>query len=79
MTDAPLFILSPHHGVNDRSITHVENVIPQRKQADHLINLYWENIHPIEPFIDREHFTRLYQSIFAGDSLALTNAFLLVV
>jgi hypothetical protein len=40
VTDGPSFVLSPRHGVKNRSIGHVKNVLPQRKQADYLINLY---------------------------------------
>lgn len=45
---------------------HVENVLPPRKHADHLVGIYWEYIHPLEPLVDKRAFSRSYRDHFAG-------------
>lgn len=69
MTDAPLFGSLPRRQVADGNSHHVENVLPQRKHADHLIDIYWRHIQPVEPFLEQERFYRSYQAMFAGGSL----------
>jgi hypothetical protein len=66
MTDAPLFGLLPRHQINDSSVYHEDNVLPSRKHANYLIEIYWRHIQPLEPFLDRERFFHSYQALFAG-------------
>ncbi|TEA13686.1 Sorbicillinoid biosynthetic cluster transcription factor sor3 [Colletotrichum sidae] len=44
-------------------------VLPARKQADHLMDLYWYYVDPLYPFLDRQKFEHSYQALFAGTSL----------
>ncbi|KAH0435766.1 C6 transcription factor [Colletotrichum camelliae] len=44
-------------------------VLPARKQADHLMDLYWYYVDPLYPFLDRQRFDHSYRALFAGTSL----------
>nr|XP_036586895.1 C6 transcription factor [Colletotrichum truncatum]KAF6797452.1 C6 transcription factor [Colletotrichum truncatum] len=44
-------------------------VLPARKQADHLMDLYWYYVDPLYPFLDRQRFEHSYRALFAGTSL----------
>jgi hypothetical protein len=66
MSDAPLFG-SLHHGVAQSNFNNTDNVLPQRKHADFLVNTYWHYIQSIEPFLDQEQFSVSYQALFAGE------------
>ena len=69
MTDAPLFGLLPRPQVTDNNNHHVDHLLPTRKQADHLVDMYWRHIQPLEPFLDPERFPRSYQALFSGSPL----------
>jgi hypothetical protein len=69
MTNGPLFGLLSPHKPSSGSFYHVDNVLPPRKQADQLLELYWQHIQPLEPILDEERFSRSYQALFAGTSL----------
>jgi len=69
MADAPLFGLLYRHQPPDNSVSSVDNVLPPRKHADYLMDLYWRYIQPLEPFLEQEQFTRSYQALFAGTSI----------
>ncbi|KAK1984184.1 hypothetical protein LZ30DRAFT_748053 [Colletotrichum cereale] len=43
-------------------------VLPTRKQADHLMGLYWYYVDPLYPFLDRQSFEHSYRALFAGTS-----------
>ncbi|KAF9869297.1 C6 transcription factor [Colletotrichum karsti] len=47
----------------------VDYVLPARKQADHLMDLYWYYVDPLYPFLDRQRFEHCYHALFAGTSL----------
>lgn len=68
MTDAPLFGLLPCRYISSAEASAIEQVLPPRKQADYLMNIYWHHIHPIEPFLDDERFRRFYRALFEGTS-----------
>jgi len=69
LTNAPLFgLLSPHR-ISSGAVHHVDNVLPPRKQADRLMDLYWQHIQPLEPILDEERFSHSYQALFVGTSL----------
>ena len=74
MTDAPLFKLDLRRDAFDNRTSQYTNlVLPQRKHADHLVELYWQHIYPLEPFLDRQQFPRAYQALFAGEPLDSAN------
>lgn len=64
-TDVPLFgvLGQPQAAPNDPN---VENVLPPRKHADYLVDIYWRHIFPLEPFLDRRSFYQSYQALFEG-------------
>ncbi|KAK4042018.1 hypothetical protein C8A01DRAFT_44909 [Parachaetomium inaequale] len=65
MKDAPLFDLrlAPQPGGT------IDSVLPQRRHADRLVDLFWQHIQPLEPMLDRGLFTRSYEALFAGHPL----------
>lgn len=70
MTDAPLFggeIKRIH--INDNIAHGADNVLPSRKQADHLISLYWKHLESIEPLFDEVAFHHSYQLLSDGKDL----------
>ncbi len=69
MTNAPFFGFHYRRQVTDNDIPHVNNVLPPRKHADHLMDIYWRYIQPLEPLLEQEHFSHSYQALFAGTSL----------
>ena len=48
-------------------------VLPPRKLADKLINVYWEYVHPIYPFLHKPNFTTIYNDIWAGGELSSSS------
>ncbi|KZL71544.1 fungal specific transcription factor [Colletotrichum tofieldiae] len=44
-------------------------VLPPRKQADHLMDLYWYYVDPLYPFLDQQRFEHSYRALFAGTSI----------
>jgi hypothetical protein len=69
MTDAPLFGLLSRPRVADSTANSVDNVLPPRKHADHLMDLYWRHINHLDPFLHQEQFSHSYQALFAGSPL----------
>ncbi|KAF7552841.1 hypothetical protein G7Z17_g4013 [Cylindrodendrum hubeiense] len=47
----------------------VSYVLPPRRQADHLMELYWYYVDPLYPFLDRQRWTCAYNAIFAGTAI----------
>ncbi|KAF4984053.1 hypothetical protein FZEAL_666 [Fusarium zealandicum] len=41
-------------------------VLPPRRQADHLMELYWFYVDPLYPFLDKKRWTHAYNAIFSG-------------
>jgi hypothetical protein len=41
----------------------LDYVLPTRKTADSLMSLYWELVHPLYPFVDREGMYTVYESL----------------
>jgi hypothetical protein len=68
MTDAPLFGPLSRHQATDSNIYHVDNVLPPRKHADQLMDIYWRYIQPLEPFVVEERFIDSYKALFDGRS-----------
>jgi hypothetical protein len=48
-------------------------VLPPRRQADHLIELYWFYVDPLYPFLDRNRWTRAYNAVFSGTTMDLNE------
>ncbi|KDN71492.1 putative fungal specific transcription factor [Colletotrichum sublineola] len=44
-------------------------VLPARKQADHLMDLYWYYVDPLYPFLDQQRFEHSYRALFAGTAI----------
>ena len=51
-------------GVRGEQDVKREYVLPTRKTADSLINLYWDLVHPLYPFVDKEGICTVYQSLW---------------
>ena len=69
MVDAPLFgPLSRRQPING-SLGQGDNVLPTRKHADHLVQLYWQYIDPQEHLLNEKRFFRSYQTLFTGGEL----------
>jgi hypothetical protein len=49
--------------------TDANRVLPTRRQADHLMNLYWKYVDPLYPFFDRPTWEKQYSGIFNGDTI----------
>jgi hypothetical protein len=45
----------------------LDYVLPTRKTADSLLNLYWELVHPLYPFIDKEGICTVYESLWQSN------------
>lgn len=61
--DAPLFDLD----LGAQSGESIDNsVLPHRRHADHLVDMFWQHIQPLEPMLERELFTSSYMALFAG-------------
>jgi Fungal specific transcription factor domain len=45
----------------------VDYDLPSRKTADCLLDVYWNAVYPLYPFLDRRQFQYLYEGIWAGD------------
>jgi hypothetical protein len=67
LSDAPLFDLRLDIDPLPGGIDH--NVLPQRRHADRLVDLFWQYIQPLEPMLEPGLFSRLYEAVFAGHPL----------
>lgn len=46
----------------------ISYALPPRREADALLQVYWEYVHPIYPFLHRPTFERRYQSLWSGET-----------
>ncbi|KAI1325693.1 fungal-specific transcription factor domain-containing protein [Xylariaceae sp. FL0255] len=69
LANAPLFGSSDDLFAQENRPRESSNVLPPRRQADELLNIYWQKIHPREPVLDKEAFSRSYAALFVGESL----------
>jgi hypothetical protein len=67
MKDAPLFDL--RLSFTPQPSATVDSVLPQRRHADRLVDLFWQHIQPLEPMLEQDLFTRSYEALFAGHPL----------
>ncbi|KAK5046102.1 hypothetical protein LTR84_008559 [Exophiala bonariae] len=55
----------------------LDYVLPPRHEADSLMTLYWNHMHPFSPFLDKEQFQADYDDLWrARDSHALAESFM---
>lgn len=74
MVDAPVFQCSLHAYIRDSSLCNSADFLPPRRQADHLVNLYWNHHEPLLPLLDRKHFTQRYEALFTGVKIESNEA-----
>lgn len=43
-------------------------VLPARRQADRLLNIYWDIVHVLYPFLDKAETIRKYQNLWTGEN-----------
>ncbi|KAL7785691.1 hypothetical protein V8C43DRAFT_290762 [Trichoderma afarasin] len=69
MSDAPLFELR----LSGRRLGdgHADKVLPPRRQADHLLSIFWRYIHPVDYFVDENRLCRLYEMLYEGRDLEI--------
>jgi hypothetical protein len=56
------------HAIPKDAPTVAEYVLPARRQADHLMSLYWKYVDPLYPFLHKPRWDRSYEAIFAGSA-----------
>lgn len=65
LKDAPLFgqtvLIQSKNGQAE-----VDAVLPPRRQADHLTDIYWRFIQPSHLCLDKERFHRFYDALYTG-------------
>ncbi|KAI0160641.1 hypothetical protein GGR57DRAFT_499318 [Xylariaceae sp. FL1272] len=66
LVNAPIFGPLNDLPIINNLVLHASNVLPPRRQADELVDLYLQQIQPTDPLIDEEEFCRLYRALFAG-------------
>uniref|UniRef100_A0A8H7N652 Zn(2)-C6 fungal-type domain-containing protein n=1 Tax=Bionectria ochroleuca TaxID=29856 RepID=A0A8H7N652_BIOOC len=52
---------TPQNTIND-----AYKVLPTRRQADHLLGMYWLYVDPLYPFLDKARWEKSYRAIFDG-------------
>ncbi|KAK3297918.1 fungal-specific transcription factor domain-containing protein [Chaetomium fimeti] len=67
MKDAPLFDL--RLGAQPGDNIESSSVLPHRRHADRLVDLFWKHIQPVEPILEPALFNRTYDALFAGRPL----------
>lgn len=50
------------------------NVLPPRRQADHLMKIYWFYVDPLYPFLDKRIWEENYSNLFSGTALNTDEA-----
>jgi len=58
-------------------VNDVDYVLPSRKTADNLADIYFRLVHPLYPFLDRQKFDDAYQSIWSGSPTSLDERMLM--
>ncbi|KAJ5586648.1 hypothetical protein N7450_006435 [Penicillium hetheringtonii] len=60
-------LLSGYNGMNQSSIP--TYVLPPRRTADSLMEIYWNYVFPLYPFLDCNHMKGEYAKVWRGDTL----------
>jgi hypothetical protein len=72
-----LFMMSPATTTTGNRDESFEYVLPSRKTADSLTGVYWNLVHTLYPFLDRERFEAAYESIWSGSSSGVDERMLM--
>ncbi|RSL48295.1 hypothetical protein CEP51_015649 [Fusarium floridanum] len=59
----------PQPVTSSDQLTNIDVVLPPRRRADHLFDVYWRCIDPLYPFLDRDQMDSMHQRLWAGESL----------
>jgi len=70
-----LFALSPNTGGKHPNT--FEYILPSRRIADELVGVYWELVHPLYPFLDRQRTEQAYKAIWSGESTRMDERLLM--
>jgi hypothetical protein len=54
-------------------------ILPQRKMADDLMDVYWDLVYPLFPFLDSERLRIEYAKIFSGETFAYDENMLMCI
>lgn len=63
-TDVPFFGVVLRDPCKGGSIQHGDNVLPLREDADHMVEIYWQYIYPLEPLVYKKTFLQTYHDLF---------------
>jgi Fungal specific transcription factor domain len=66
--------ISPAPRRKSRSISSADFTLPLRTIADSLFAVYWDNVHPLYPFLDRQETEADYQNVWLGRELISDEA-----
>lgn len=59
----------PATAAKGTTIDDLKCVLPTRRQADSLLDVYWTYVDPLYPFLTRRSWQRSYEALFAGNPL----------
>jgi hypothetical protein len=77
-TDKPvLFVLSPAPNTEGKHSNTFEYILPPRRIADELVGVYWELVHPLYPFLDRQRTEQAYKAIWSGETTRMDERLLM--
>jgi len=62
---APFFSAAQNNRAT-RATDDLDFVLPPRRHADQLVDLFWRHVHPLEPFLDQDQFQSCYSALFMG-------------
>ena len=49
-------------------------MLPSRKAADNIMEIYWDRIHNLYPFLCRPRFTSVYENLWSGESECIAES-----
>lgn len=58
----------PRSGLHQSQLSLPDIVLPVRSKADQLLNIYWDIVYVLYPFVDKTETTLKYQSLFNGQT-----------
>ncbi|KAI8716340.1 Zn(2)-C6 fungal-type domain-containing protein [Fusarium sp. LHS14.1] len=66
----PINMIQPQRATpSSNPLSHVDVVLPPRRRADHLLDVYWRCIDPLYPFLDRGQMESMYHRLWAEENL----------
>lgn len=69
LADAPLFGPLCFPGTVEGAINPADKVLPPRRHADYLVNLYWKCLDPVALILDQKSFWIPYKARYDGKEL----------